>query len=412
MANMYRYTRDSHNSKPDYPFLLLAGCGIAVSNVLNVGIYILLAVSLIFTIMHGRIPKKLKMYILMLFAVSYFLVCSLWGNLSFQTLKPFMFVVSWCMIYSYSRNCSISSIFKLIMVLAIGMALHGLANFAYNTMIGTNMISGLSYDVFTKQYSSATGQAVYFTLFVSIVFWAVFAQSNIKLKILGAVVFIASLLYDIQLGGRSFLVLAAISVFVGIVSYMMFALKNPDRKDKNRLILILLGFVVLIAVAIYLYENNYFGLKTWYETSYLFKRIEYYDADKIGQDVRVNLKLQYVRYFFSHIFGGNQISKGEGIGAAHELWLDVYDDAGLLSYVLLLFYTFLSVNTVYRMIKLEDLETHFKVGLIEYQLVMLAQFFVEPVFQGAPLLFVSYIMIDAALTRFYDDQCGRRRLLY
>ena len=193
---------------------------------------------------------------------------------------------------------------------------------------------------------------------------------------------------------------------------MMFALKNPDRKDKNRLILILLGFVVLIAVAIYLYENNYFGLKTWYETSYLFKRIEYYDADKIGQDVRVNLKLQYVRYFFSHIFGGNQISKGEGIGAAHELWLDVYDDAGLLSYVLLLIYTFLSVNTVYRMIKLEDLETHFKVGLIEYQLVMLAQFFVEPVFQGAPLLFVSYIMIDAALTRFYDDQCGRRRLLY
>ena len=139
----------------------------------------------------------------------------------------------------------------------------------------------------------------------------------------------------------------------------------------------------------------------------MFKRFEYYEADKIGQDARVNLKLQYVRHFFSSIFGGNQISKGLGIGSSHELWLDIYDDAGLVSYVCLMIYTFLSIKTVFRIIRMKDVETPFKVGLIEYQVVMLLQFFIEPIFLGAPLLFAAYIMIDAALTRFCDDRYGK-----
>lgn len=398
-------------NKMDYPLILLAILGIAVSNVLNLGTYVLVLFVLEFLIVRRRLPKKAQLVLLLLFAFFYMLSTMIWANFSFNSLKPFVFAFLWGAIYVYSKNKSIKSIFTLVMVLGLGMTIHGLANFAYNTLTGTKMITGLSNDVFTKQYSSATGQAINFTLFIALIFWTVFAQKNFKLKIAGLAVFVCSLLYDIQLGGRSFLVLAMLSVFIGIISYIVLLINDSNIKDKTRLIYILISLIILAVLAVYFYQNNYFGLKTWYESSYLFKRVEYYDADQLRQDERVNRKIKYMQYFFDHLLGGNQISKTEGVGYAHELWLDIYDDAGIFAFSFMLGYTIVSVKTLMRVVRIKCLELQYKVGLIEYEFVMLAQFWVEPIYEGAPLLLASYIMIDAALSRYLDDYVYKQKCL-
>lgn len=396
----YKVERENNVQKYSWIFLIISSIGI--SNVGNIGIYVLMLLSIVMLTLHPRINKKRQVYVLFLFSSFYLFSGLIHGVFSLTHIKLFLFPIIWSAVYRFS-DTDIDDSFRLMIYLGTGMAAHGLANFMFNMFSGTNMISGLSYDVFTGTISSATGQAIYFTLFVSVSFWMIFLQNKVKLKLLGISVFIAALLYDIQLGGRSFLVLTAMSIALGVIGYVYYSLRSPTRKSNRNIILLVLALIIMVCVAVYMYNQNMFGLKNWYESSYLFKRVEYYGADRLTEDERFSRKFKYLSLFLDHLFGGNEISIGEGVGFAHELWLDIFDDAGLAAYLSMIVFTGMAVNNVRKIVRVRAIANEYKVGVVVYMITMLAQFFIEPVLSGAPLLLIAFIMIDASLTRAVEN---------
>mgnify|MGYP004661244039 CR=1 FL=1 len=398
---MLTYTEQIKNKKTEigYPLLFIILVVCAVSNAFLVGIHILTVVSIFYFLSRNRITIQNKTVVLFLLAIFYTIFFLISNGFSLEPFKTFTFLLLWLVVYNLSKDKSIKQIFVFILLLGFGMAIHGIVNFIYNTINGTEMIKGRSYDFWSQTYSSATGQAINFTLFISISFWVIFLQRNFFLKLLGIAIFIISLVYDVQLGGRTFLVLCIGSIALGVLVYII--VNGAVGGNIKKTLLLLLSVVIVILLFIVAFNQNWFGIRTLYENSYLAKRLDNPNSTDLREDGRIEKKMYYLQHFFDNLWGGKLME--EAVGSSHELWLDVYDTAGIIPYVLIIIFTFQSIKTVWRIVRERKIEVSYRVGLAVYIFVILAQFFVEPILTGSPMLFCSYLMIDAALTRFCDD---------
>lgn len=283
--------------------------------------------------------------------------------------------------------------------LAIGAAIHGIANFFYNISVGVDMSLGRTYDFFSGSLSAATGQATYFTMLVAISFWMIFLQRNLWARLLGALLYITALLYDVQLGGRTFLVLSVLALPIGLLLYCFFVARG-SQADRKKVFRTLLLVICIVSLAIIAFNSNFLGIKDIYEDSYLYKRLEIYNATDLDSDSRFFRKAQYFKLVPEYLFGGNHISVDEDLGYAHELWLDIYDDAGMITYILIVLYTGASLIRFIKAAKMKKTELLHKVCLLSFCSIMMLQFFVEPILQGAPMLLYSYIVVDGMLASY------------
>ena len=391
----------SKKSNVPFPFFMMVAYLLASLNFANLGIYIFALCSMFYIVFEYKCLRvSIGGIILLLFVVAYSFFYYVQNGMSMYILKIFCFFLIWLFSFSVSRGKSLSNLFVLISILAFGMALHGVLNFIYNARAGMVMDVKRSVDYFTREVSSATGQAVNFTFLVGYSFWGIFIQKRVWLKILTLATYLVSLAYDIAIGGRTFLVLSALMIVSGII-FVLFSDRSPKRFQHFLLILLSLVFLILLIVIIY--NNNIFGVRNWVNSSYLNRRITQQNALDISNDGRVTKKLAYWQMLFQYPFGGNVISNFEGIGYAHELWLDTFDDAGIVPFVLIIAYTFCALVSVFKVLLCRHIWYGYKVGLICFYIVVYSQFFVEPILQVAPIFFVSFIIVDAAVTRYSLD---------
>lgn len=261
------------------------------------------------------------------------------------------------------------------------------------------MSLGRTYDFFSGSLSAATGQATYFTMLVAISFWMIFLQRNLWARLLGALLYITALLYDVQLGGRTFLVLSVLALPIGLLLYCFFVARG-SQADRKKVFRTLLLVICIVSLAIIAFNSNFLGIKDIYEDSYLYKRLEIYNATDLDSDSRFFRKAQYFKLVPEYLFGGNHISVDEDLGYAHELWLDIYDDAGMITYILIVLYTGASLIRFIKAAKMKKTELLHKVCLLSFCSIMMLQFFVEPILQGAPMLLYSYIVVDGMLASY------------
>lgn len=386
--------------KNNYSPLLLIVLAITVSNIFLLGSYILLALAFLYLICGSKLTITYKSILLLAFAITYLCFGMMSLGVSLSLFKPLIYVLIWIMIYNISSNKSIEQIFTLMVFLAFGMASHGLVNFVYNIQNGVKMSNGVCYDFWSQTSSSSTGQAINFTLLIAIAFWIIFLQQGKFLKMIGVVFFVCSLLYDIQLGGRTFFVITLISLASGVIILAIEGFFYPYIAKKTFGICVIIGCVILFVV--FIFQYNLFNVRSAFEKSYMYRRLYYHSAGDIADDSRFNRKSLYYSMFFDNLFGGGKIS-GSGIGAAHELWLDIFDQVGFIPYILIIIYSVSVIWTIWNIVKKCKIAIFYKNALIIYTVVMFSQFFVEPIMAGAPMLFSSFLIIDAALTRFYCD---------
>ena len=390
--------------KEKYPFFLLLLLAMAASNFLVLGVYIFLIVALCFLFFRTKFVLPPSALPLLLFAGFYFAFTALYPDKSLITsLKIFVCPLLWIVGYNMALGKKIEQHFIVIIFLAFGMTFHGIANYIYNILNDTDFALGRTYDVFTKELSSSTGQAINFTLFIALAFWLIFLQKNKLLKITSIALYICSVLYDIQIGGRTFLVLSAIAIIVGLVGYIVFsAQKTGSKKRIVLLVLLVLGVVVLLLLA---FCFDLFGIKTFYEKSYLYTRLENHGASELGHDTRFSVKLKYLKKMPYYLFGGNHLSQENNLPFAHELWLDIYDDAGIFAYLAIVIYSILAAVRSIKTICLPILTLEQKTAVFCLSIILFLQFFVEPILSGAPMLLYSFIIIDGMLAaHLYENQ--------
>ena len=192
---------------------------VAVSNFRLAGIYMLLAISLLFGIVYyDRIKIPMTAVPLMLFACTYFLFAMPYAGIV-SAAKIFVCPLVWLMGYNALEARKMNTIFRVAMVLALGMVFHGLLNYLHNVISGTSFNTGRTYDIWSGTISAATAQAINFTLFLSILPWLLLVGDGHKTKYTSLLLLGAAILYGIQIGSRTFLVLCGIAVAFCVLIY-------------------------------------------------------------------------------------------------------------------------------------------------------------------------------------------------
>lgn len=339
---------------------------------------------------------SISFWILCMLAISYYCITMFYGS--------GMLIAIGCPIAFYIGNkiqdTSEKAVSNIVLLCAFSMAGHIILNFLYELYYygaGT-FTSARHYDVWSGTFSTATGVMVNGTLLAGLLYYFLYIETRKIIKLCGLFCLSVIVIYDLALGGRTFLFLLGIAFFVGIFLQLVLS-----KSVKNTLAIIgklTLGVIVLMTVLLLLYQFNKDWFNTFFEESYFYHRFFYKSTYQQGllETSRMERRLKFITYMFDYPFGGSHARSLVG-GANHELWLDVYDKAGVIPYVFLVVYTFISIHRVLQLFKENSIHPGFRVMIGSLFAIMLAQFFVEPIMDGSPILLFFYCLIDGMLAK-------------
>ncbi len=280
-------------------------------------------------------------------------------------------------------------------LISYSMAAHSIVSFIYSISVFgfSGFVEGVSYDMWSGDVSAATGVAAYYFFTATLVPLVIMRPNwhNILLLIITCV-------HDILIGGRTYLILLTVSLALTLIG------KIVVSKHKIATILkycLVVG--IIAAFLIYIYQNNVWNIKSMFESSYLYER--FFSDNPQGelfQTSRWERKLIYLQNLLEYPFGGNHIRNDLSVGYAHDIWLDTFDRSGLLTLFILLLYTISSIIRFFKCaIKTNDC-LHKKIILIVFPIVLMLAFLVEPIMEGAPMVFFMYCFMDGVISKKLD----------
>lgn len=358
-------------------------------NVRNLYVYFLFGASVIGILMNGRFLRVDGMVaVLLLLSLSYVVFDPIASDSLTTVIKQFLFPMCYLMGLNFVRGEGAAElgereerqISTAIAVCAMGAFGHYLMNMALN--FGSAFRNNV--DIWTGEILSATGQAA-LAVFALAVFSAwLFDTKRKKIPaILGLILIMA---YNLVLAGRTLILL---TVMVLCVSFF-FAIRTTQSRRKGRLLLMLLLALIAVLTA---YVENWFGVRDWLLGSNLSTR---FDVMGWGQDTRMENKRLYLEHFLDYPFGGGYLRSELGV-YAHELYLDTYNDTGVMGYVLILVFVANSTVTAWQCIRKGDISNDFKLLILCVYIAVLAEFFLEPIMRGMPWMFCTFCFFSGLL---------------
>lgn len=92
---------------------------------------------------------------------------------------------------------------------------------------------------------------------------------------------------------------------------------------------------------------------------------------------------------------------------AHNMWLDVGKQTGIIPCALLVTFFIINLKNLYKLIKNNEVSNNLKVLLIGVYTAVLLNLFVEPILQGEPLFFIMFCVIMGMI-----DMCSTQLSVY
>lgn len=325
-------------------------------------------------------------------ALSYFLFEMLsCGTINFRIIAaPCAFLTA----YNLADGTEEYEPTKILRWIAVAMALHSTTSLFYNLRMGgvSAFSSGVSYDAWSKEISTATGIAMYYVFLA-----AAIPLMMLRPKWYHIAIFALSLFHDVLIGGRTFLAVSAIALALTVL-FRAFTGKRRVRASIKYTTVV----IAAAAVLFFAYQNDYFNIRSGFESSYLYYRFfRSAHTEDLSATSRWERKIIYLQNLFTYPWGGNHLRDELKIGYAHDIWLDTFDKAGLVSLACMLAYTISSVFRVFRYARSSRVDFRERIVFSVFPIVMMVAFFVEPIIQGAPMVFFMYCFMDGLL-------CGKQ----
>lgn len=343
---------------------------------------------------HGRISvgNWSEFVTIILFAISFISFGVIGGVHTAYTgiLLPIGYCIGASFEYKESKDID-----NVVLLMALSMDMHLILNLIYELLrYGFSFrLTAIHYDIWSGQYISATGAMVNATAFLGCVYYLIF-KGNRQKRIIGIALLITNTLYDLIMGGRSFLVILVAGIIVG---FLTDAIRSNGIGSALRKILLIGSVLAVVIVAgIFVLRTNT-AFQSFFEDTYFYKRFFRENAyENILTTGRTNLRDIYVSNMWEYPFGGRKIWN-IAHQYAHELYLDIYDIGGIVPYILIIIFVIQSVLNCFKSAKSKFLEQETQILLIGFVTCINLQFFIEPILSGAPILldvycvFVGYI---------------------
>lgn len=322
--------------------------------------------------------------ILCLFGISFFI---------FTYKMGFYSTIGFCLPMAYYIGSNLkkrkeNSIKCIIYLLTLGMAVHVLLNMVYDfSKFGLLIFQRTHhYDIWTRDFISSTGTTINYTLLISTIYYIIFYEKNREYKIIGIVLFVFLSIYNIALGRRTpILMLIIVVLFSYIYDFLIY-----KKRKLNRTVLLCLVvlFSVSAIVLISVFAFNAFNLKEKFIFSTIF--LKFYNFGLNPE--RFELFIDGVKLAPDYLWGGQAISNILEV-QIHDLWMDTYDYAGIIPFILLIIYT---IIVLIDLLKLRKIIIE-KLLVYSVLLCILMQMLLEPVMSGASMFLICSIIIISAI---------------
>ncbi|WP_143543632.1 O-antigen ligase family protein [Salinicoccus roseus] len=188
-----------------------------------------------------------------------------------------------------------------------------------------------------------------------------------SIKLISLVCFIASFYSIILLGNRTGIAIAIISFLIVFIISRKISLKKVSN------LFVIVMSIILFAI---LYNNNWLGLKASWQASALSYRLQ---SNSSLEDPRVNAWIESFLGMFTNPLGGKK--SDIGLTYAHNLWLDVGYETGILPFLLLIGFTIIPLTVLITFLK-KNHHVIFKGLFLAIFTAFFISFFLEPIIQA------------------------------
>lgn len=280
------------------------------------------------------------------------------------------------------------SAIRIIIVVALGYFLHLVLNMWINidTDVGRDTI-----DFWTKEIRASTGQASLACIPIATCIAILFGAFSKNAKCLACVGLIMILYYNLTLSTRTIFLLAMLVSVVAIA----FSALNSGGLQRMKLVLLICCVVLL---AIWLYDQDVFGVRSAVESSDFYERFFGKNKQGLDEDSRWDLKQEHLQYAPYYLWGGGYIHRLVG-HYAHDLFLDIYDDAGIIALVAVIGMVIGSIKSLKSVLKSNIISLKLKMLLVCVFAALYIDFCIEPIFQGMPDLLMTFCVLYGVVRR-------------
>lgn len=327
-------------------------------------------------------------------SVSYALFSPEAGASVLTTVKIFSYPM--CALLGYNMVCGSTleererQLNIIITVLAAGSFSHYVLNMLKNW--GLTGIRN-TIDVWTGSVLSATGQSALACLIIGVAAATLFISKKKWHKTAYIAVLLIVLYYNLVLAGRTIFVLVAAALLLA------FFLNYRSMPNAGKRLRQLISVTVAVILIMWIIRKNIFNVQSIFADSNFFDRFLKTNAKMdLLEDSRLEYKLEFLRRFFDHFWGGNVLRKTIG-HYAHDIFLDTYDDAGIFALISVSVVVFGNIRKSVLISKSSNVSSRTKTLLLCVTLCVSLEFLVEPIFAAMPWLFACFCIISGAQER-------------
>lgn len=210
-----------------------------------------------------------------------------------------------------------------------------------------------------------------------------------KACILLTILSIVSMYFTLITGRRTLL---AVFAFVLSFNILLDIVVDPLRFK------IILWVGIIATVLLIGYSRDFLGVRSYIENSLLYERLLLGSKGQLTG--RSEVQLAAIRSLGQKLLGSDAALE---TSYAHNLWLDTFIIGGLFPFFALIAYSLSTIKTLYKAIKKHG-TNDFVIRL--YLCVFLGlnlAFFVEPILQGAPHVFVLLCAMNGAMSAYANE---------
>lgn len=273
--------------------------------------------------------------------------------------------------------------------IAIGFFIHAMANYIIN--IGTQDRNTI--DIWTGAQRSATLQATMLTMLIGSSFYSLFILKNKLCKLVMTIFIILSLSYNLILGTRTLIIISVVSFILSWITFLILNRKNGVLVLRN-----VKSLFISITVIFLVFTSNFMGITERIKDTKLLRRINKPYSTEEADENRVQTVFLAMNSILDYPMGGNNDKIGD-LKYAHNMWLDVGKQAGLIPFLLLILFTIISLWNFIKILRNDKFSIGFKVFLIGIYSAVLLNMAVEPILQGEPLFFIMFCMFVGMVDR-------------
>lgn len=339
-----------------------------------------------------KVNRPIVFVLLCLFAISFYAFSY---QLGFYSVMGFTLPMAYY-IGSNMNNPSINNIKKIIYLIALSMGLHLALNFIYNVSTrGFERVlhSSSHRDIWIKDKISITAMAVDLDILIGCLYYLLTYEKNKVYKLILLSLFVFDMVYCVIMGRRTSVMLLAIS-FIIVFLYETFVFKKIDYKRKKYFIYGIGSILTMLILIMAIYNLNIFNLKEKMDQLYIISKFK----KGIIDSSRIKLLLSAYGMFFNHLWGGRQITSILG-WQVHELWMDVFDFAGVIPYLMMIVLTILFVINYVKIMKAQSIDKKHKTLLLSVFVCIMIQMCLEPVMTGESIFLIVTVLIGSLLER-------------